>query len=46
MVADTDLVDGVAVLSTIVSDVRAPVASVEAFTPDGNTQLRTPVLGG
>jgi hypothetical protein len=46
VMAQTDLVDGVAVLTGIVTDSPGPVAWVEAFTPDGNTQLRTPVLGG
>jgi hypothetical protein len=46
VMGETDLVDGVAVLSAIVTDAPGPVASVEAFTADGTSLVRTPVLEG
>jgi hypothetical protein len=46
VVAEVDLVDGVAVLPADQTIGQRPADAVEAFTPDGMTQLRTPVLGG
>ena len=45
-VAESSLADGVLLVPPDWMSSQLPVASVEAFTADGTTLLRTPVLGG
>jgi hypothetical protein len=45
VVAEVDLTDGVAVLPADATVGQRPAVAVEAFTADGTTLLRTPVLG-
>jgi hypothetical protein len=46
VVAEVDLVDGVAVLPATETVGQRPAVEVEAFTADGTSLLRTPVLEG